>query len=271
MSNLKKHASRSALRAVHVWRWTIKGILTIKIVKGSPIFYLAEGKSVRQNWLRKKRQTIKRESAVTYLRKGLFLVPSWRKVPDWEIQHLKANNASLCEHSILYLHDGYNRLIYMQVEDLDHTRRQQEHIIDHYSDVKTLLRLTSPELFKEINKESRIIRKIGEQKIAADSRDTRTRLRIDSIRRSLCSIVANAPIFKKGFSEKDIQPVISFLENAVREISSFTFRPINRRIGYTRRSLELTIKHLGNNRFSLARDRLRSAIKNFQYPTEDSN
>ena len=268
MSSLKKYTHRPALRAVEVWRWISKDILAIKIVKRSPMFHLAEGKSVRQVWLRKTKTGIQRKTAVTYLRKGLFLVPAWKKVPQWEIKYLKEAGLSFCQQSILLVNGGYQRLIYMQVEDLDHTQRQQEHILDHYFEIEYLLQQTFPELFEKLTKEHQIIQKIGQRKIAADSLHAATQIRIDSLRRSLCSIVARAPLFNQAFSEKDRQTVISVLENAVREINSFTFRPINRPIGYARRSLSLAILHLKNNRLSLAKDRLRSAIKNLTYPTE---
>ncbi len=270
MSNLKKHDDRPALRAVDVWRWISNGILTIRIIKGSPIFFLAEGKSVRQSWYKVTGQTAEKKSAVTYLRKGLFLVPSWRKVTDREINYLKALGSSLCMQSILYFPGhGYHRLIYMQVEDLDHALRQQGYIIDNYRDkTKTLMCMFALELLREIEKEDRIIKQIGERKIAADSLHTRTCLRIDSIGRSISSIATNAPIFRTDFADEGKQTVITVLERAVREIRSFTFRPVNRPIGFARRSLELAIKHLRNNRPSLARDRLRSAVKNLKYPKD---
>lgn len=268
MSSLKKYTHRPALRAVEVWRWISKDILTINPVKRSPIFHLAEGKSVRQVWLKKTKTTIQRKTAVTYLRKGLFLVPAWKKVPPWEVKHLEEMGLSFCQQSILLVNGGYQRLIYMQVEDLDHAQRQQDHIMDHYFEIERLLQQTFPELVEKITKEHQIIQKIGRRKIAADSLHAATQIRIDSLRRSLRSILAYAPIFNQAFSEKDRQTVISVLENAVREINSFTFRPINRPIGYARRSLERATLHLKNNRLSLTKNRLRSAIKNLTYPTE---
>lgn len=265
---MKKYTHRPALRAVEVWRWISKDILTINPVKRSPIFHLAEGKSVRQVWLKKTKTAIQRKTAVTYLRKGLFLVPAWKKVPPWEVKHLEEMGLSFCQQSILLVNGSYQRLIYMQVEDLNHTQRQQEHILNHYFEIERLLQQTFPELFEKITKEHQIIQKIGKRKIAADSLQTATRIRIDSLRRSLCSIVDYAPIFNQAFYEKDRQTVISFLENTVREINSFTFRPVNKPIGYAKRSLALATLHLKNNRLSLAKDRLRSAIKNLTYPTE---
>ncbi|HLB95984.1 MAG TPA: hypothetical protein VJK26_03740, partial [Patescibacteria group bacterium] len=52
---MKTHPNRPGLRAVEVRRWVQKGILSVRRVKLTPVFYLISGKTVRQTWLSRSR------------------------------------------------------------------------------------------------------------------------------------------------------------------------------------------------------------------------
>lgn len=263
---MKKHYDRPALRVIEVWRWIEKGILEIEILKDTPIFHLSQGKSVRQRWLRKTKRDVKVKSAITYLRKGIFLVPSWRKVSDWEIKYLLDHGISLTQAGIAFVKPNYQRLCYMQVEDLDHTHRQQNHILVKY--LNDLLAANFPELMEKLARQNRIIQEISIRQIGADNLSKKVHIRLDSISRSLRSFLKHAPIFKPNFSEIDKQTVSNYLRKAAQECRQMTMRPISRQLGYAARSMELAALHIQNGRLILAKARLKSALKNLEYPTE---
>lgn len=263
---MKKHKTRPALRAIDVLRWIDKKILPVKRVKGTQILYLLSWKVVLQSWVRRnQKRQIKKETARTYLRVGIFLVPIWQKVPLWEIKYLQSQGQNPLIRGIILFKGVYLRLAYMQVEDLDHAIRQQDHVIDNYLNV--YIKKDFPQLVNELQRQDEILQKVGERKMGAESLLTHIKLCLRSYNRSLGSILANAPIFKHGnFQEKDRQTIISALQNIIKECRSFSFRPICHRLRFARRSLTLAIEHIKNDNFRLAKARLKAALKNLEYP-----
>jgi hypothetical protein len=168
---LKKHSDRPALRAYDVARWIANGILEVSRVRGERILILINAKSVRQTWLQKtKSGQIRKRTAVTYLRKGIFLVPMWYEVPDWEIEILKKSGITVEQANpllIIHLKDKYLRLGFMQDEDLDHALRQQNHVLDTYfTKTDKLLKDNFPALSEALTSEQRIVDKIEIRRIA---------------------------------------------------------------------------------------------------------
>lgn len=265
---MKKHSDRPALRATEVWRWIEKGILKIDVLKNTPIFHLTEGKSVRQKWLQKRKSSATWKSVVTYLRKGIFLVPIWKVVPDWEIKFLNDCGLLLAKEGIAFLNNRYRRLYYMQVDDLDHVLRQTIHTIDGYLAIDPLLAENSADLATKLNCQNQIINRIGNRQINADSLYTIVNIKMKSISRSIRSILANAPAFKRKCIEQDRLTVYNYFEKASQECATLTFQPVFRQLSYASRSLKIAAKHIKNGQRYKAKRCLKSALKNLTYPAE---
>lgn len=267
---MKRHTDRPALRAMEVWRWITKGILKVTVLRDAHIFYLNQGKAVRQRWLKRVKGKVEIRTSMTYLRKGTFLVPIWQVVADWEINYLHEKNVFLDNFGIVLYDQKYYRLCYMQVEDLDHTRRQQDHVLDNYFD--SLLSDNFPDFWAELSRQNRIIQEIEGRKISAENFYVVVAIRLKSISRSLRSIIKNAPLFRQDFSqeqkERSRETAINVLEKIARECQTFTFRPVCHRLRYAARSLKLAAEHLRNRHLGLAKKRLQSALKNLTYPPE---
>lgn len=263
----KKHPNRPALRAVDVWRWISRDILKIKQVSRSAVFYLLDGKNVRQTWLKKtRRRGVFKISAVTYLRKGIFLIPLWIEIPDWEVDYLRKQGLNFRDQGIALIDGRYLRLCYMQIEDLDHAKRQQSHIIDGYLLKVHPLMSDFMELFEKLARAKKIIGKIESRSRVINSLSFSTKMRLRENQMSLKSILANAPLFARAISQKEREPVISALRKMAAECRSLSMRPISRRMGWAARSLELAISHIENNCLGLAKKRFKSALKNLEYP-----
>lgn len=267
--NLKKHLDRPALWAVDVARWASRGILKLKRVKRTAIFFLSEGKNVRQTWFHRtlKRKRVRNKTATTYLAKGIFLVPRWRAVPDWEIEYLKARQKDLRVRGIIFIRDGYYRLTFQNVDDLDHASRMQDHILDNYLDME-FLREHLPELMRILAAQDKIISKIVTSKIGVESVQISIRRNLSRLRRNLRSIFENAPLFTRDYTAKDARTVIAGIRIIARECREYPFRPIGRRLYYAAQSLERAAINIRRDRIDLAKNNIKSALRNLEYPEE---
>jgi len=266
---LKKHSNRPALRAIDVVRWIDKGILQVQRVKRTPILFLTRGWTVRQTWFYRtfRRQLIRKKTATTYLRKGIFLVPIWQLVPAWEVDYYTSRGFPLSDCWISNFDDKDHRLAFMQVEDLDHALRLHDHILDKYLDVK-FLRARLPELMRILDTQEQIIQKVVQRSVGTTSFRKEIETTLRSFRRSLSSILNNAPVFNGNFSDETKKPVVSFLRSVIRECQRHPFRPIGRRLLYAVKSLNLAIVYLESGSPRRARERIKSALKNLTYPEE---
>jgi hypothetical protein len=266
---MKKYANRPALRAVDVCRWVGKEIFEIKRIKDTTIFYSTCGKTVRQTWVRKTRRgEIKKLSALTYLRKGIFLTPVWQIVPDWEIKYLQEKQINPRDiGSIFFKRRGYVRLAFRQVEDLDHAIRQQDHIIDNYLSLD-FLKVQLPELIDILISHAQIIHKTTLNKVGVESSQVILKNLLLSYQRSLRSILENAPTFRNNNTPKNTEILSNVLAKIVKECRNHKFRPVGRRLEHAARSLERAVIHIQNNRLALAQARIKSALKNLEYPEE---
>lgn len=265
---MKTHSDRPAPRAVEVWRWIQDGILEIKVLKNTPIFHLSCGRTVYQRWLKRKRREVIVKHALTYLRKGIFLVPIWKVVSDWEIKYLLDREIRLMRDGVVFCGKTYQRLLYMQVDDLDHVLRQTVHTMDSYFEIDPLLAENFPELTEKLARQNQIISRIGNRQVGTDNLKIVIGIRLKSMARSLNSILANAPIFHDRHSVSDVITIANTLEHLALECATLTFRPVFRRLGYASRSLRIAAEHIRNGQFPKAKRCLRSALKNLTYPIE---
>lgn len=265
---MKKHRNRKALWAVDVFRWIKKNILSVKLIPATPIFYLVEAKSVRQNWLVKRRQNTIKKSAMTYLKKGLLLVPVWQVVPDWEISFFQQQGIDLISKGIVQIGDRWLRLAFMQDEDLNHALRQQDYVLNQYLEDQPILADTFEKILAVIDKEKRIISKIGQRKIGIQKLQTAIKIKIASFHRSIQSIIDNSPLFKQEGAVKDLHTVIAVLRKISRECYLTPVRPVGIRLRRAGRSIDCAILNLKKRQFYSAKLCLKSALKNLSYPEE---
>jgi len=115
----KRNRRHPSLRGYQVSRWLKHGILKADQLGDTPILIVKEAVRVRLTPRHR-----------TTLSQGIFLVPRWIPAPANDLEKLgRLNKADQGEHGLIR-HRGMDLLlIYQQVEDLDHLRRQQEHIL----------------------------------------------------------------------------------------------------------------------------------------------
>lgn len=262
----KRHRTRPALRAVDVFRWVINGVLEVRPVKRTPIMYTSAGKVVRQRWFRRRRGQVETATAVTYLRMGTFLVPRWIRVPAWRAAYLEERGLATRAHGFATFEGELKELCYMQVEDLDHSIRQQDYVLEGYELPE------NPQLGDFMALMDRLIRveairgKVAIRKAGVENLHTLTTVRLRSLSRSLRSIVENAPIFRGDSNQRDRGTVTNALEKASRECLEVRMRPFGTRVRRAGRSLGLAATHIQTGRIRLARARIRSALKNLELP-----
>lgn len=269
----KRHTNRPALRAVDVWRWIDKGILKAQKVPRTAVFFLIEGRHIRQSWLtRTRKRNIIRRTAITYLGEGIFLIPIWQEVPDWEMEWLESQDLhheeNLTRLGIHRFRRRFFRLCYMQVEDLDHAARQQVHVLKQYFDEAPLTFQTFRELFRELSRQGRIAKVIVGRQVGVDAFRIRIQHRIRSLRSSVASITAHAPLFCGQVTDKDIRVVTTHLEKLARQCEEQSMRPVGRRLRFAARSLRLAAEYIQQGKIPRARRRLKAALKNLVYPEE---
>lgn len=260
---MKTRKDRPALYANQVWFWIEKGILEIKALKDTPIFHLTCGHTVRQKWLHKTPSgRVFFKNGITYLRKGIFLVPIWKVVPDWKIKYYQESNLSLAKQGIVFRGKTYQQLLYMQVDDLSHVIRQAVHTIEGYLAVSPLLAENYPDLMAKLHRQNRIITRIGSRHVGAESLNMMIRIRLKSISRSTRSISVNAPMFQINAHWAPKDTVVFVFRRYAEELAGMTFRPIFRQLGYASRSLALAADHIQNDQFQLAQRCIASALRN---------
>ena len=266
----KKHKGRPSLNAAIVWRWIIAGILEIEPIKGTPAFIIKSGKNVRQRWLRRRRNgEIISITAVTYLRVGIILVPRWYAVPDWRAEYLRAQGIADRLHGYATFEGQLQELRYQQLEDLDHCRRQQGHILRGYDMPKRKLVTDDFEMMMyQLERIAAITRHVAGRKAGVDSLYTLIVSRLRSLQRSLRSFVENAPTLKGDPDPKAQQTLVAALRKMALECQGIACRPLVLRTRRASRSISLAIEHIKAGRMELARERMLSALKNLEYPEE---
>lgn len=264
----KKHRGRPALRAVQIWGLIVGGGINTHQVPNSPILILVKGKTVWQKWLgRRKDKTVVRKSAATYIRKGTLFVPIWYTVPRWEMDYYRNEQINFAALGIREIRGRYMRLCYMQVEDLDHALRQQDHVLDQYFDLKGKKVSDFASLLDLMARAERIRKKVELRKMCLTVSYNHLQADLKSIRRSVRNLATNAPIFLGKSTEASQQAVTSTLTKYAATLREYPMRPVGTRLLWAARSLDLAVGHIQNGRTRLALDRLKAALKNLEYPS----
>lgn len=281
-TELKKHKDRPALYGCQLWRWWTprlvikdgeeieKVILVVDRMPWTPIQIVKQEKSVWQTWIRitPKRLLVRKKAALTYLGKGSFLCPLWQIVPKRELDYYQKNGFDLAAFGIAKFRGKYKRLTYMQVEDLDHIDRQQDHILDTLFAAAIDFYDNLPDICRAIEEEDELIKKISERKVGVVDYKVHLRLRIRSWHRSINSYIDQVLSPNKIPDKRKIDAITSVLKKMIDEIAKLSARPYGRRFSYARRSLIIAISHIQSGNYKLARARLKSALKNLEYPEE---
>jgi len=258
----KKHRNRPSLYARHILDLIATGKIQAQQLKGTLIFYIKEGHTVRQTWLQRARHDIvRKKTATTYLGKGIFLAPIWKSVPAWEIKFRGLPEIHLRAFGIRMFHGKYYRLLLMQVDGLQKARRQQDHAMEKYLDESTLAINDMVALFEELARREGILEKIQARQSSLEFYATVKRLELDSFRRSAGSM-QNSPVFIGSYDQKDLDTLVNNLLKISQRLRQITVRPFGRKLRRAAYSLELAVKHLRTGRFDLAKARIKSAIKN---------
>ena len=268
----KKHRTRPALNAAVVWRWIVAGILEIQPIKGTPAFIIAQGKNVRQRWIRQRRDEIVSLTATTYLGLGIILVPRWITIEkQWRVDYLRARGLADRKHGFAVFEGQLFELCYQQVEDLDHCRRQQGHILKGYDMPKRKLAAADFEtMMAQLERVAIITGHVAGRQAGADSLYTIIRNQLKSHQRSLRSFVENAPTLKGEGKSSDQRTLVSALEKMALGCKEIACHPLVRRLRRASRSLALAAEHIQAGRMDLARERILSALKNLEYPPPEA-
>lgn len=258
----KKHSNRPGLYARHILDLIAKGKLPAKQLKGTLIFYITEGHTVRQTWLsRDKNDIVRKKTSSTYLGKGIFLAPIWKPVPAWEIKYRNLPEIHLRDQGIRKFRDKYFRLVFCQVDGLQKARRQQDHAMEKYLDESTLAINDMVSLFEELARRTNILEVIQVRQAKLEFYATVIRLEVASFRRSVASML-NSPVFSGIFRRQDLFTLTNNLQKISKRMRQIPARPFGRRLRRAAFSLERTVANIKRGRLDLARKNIQSAIKN---------
>lgn len=233
-----------ALRGDQVSRWLEKGILKAAQIGDTTILVVHKAARVRLT-----------PRYITTISQGIFLVPRWVKIPwgRWtaELRDLPAKEIEA--RAIIASQDGQpHRLIYQQVEDLDHLCRQQKHILANLG-----------EGFFEKYIKPHIV---GRKRAAQVLRWTRElQLRRDRERIALLGRKLHRP---ELMTPEAIEEALLTLDEVITALDEIIERPLVTRRKRAQRSLQCAQRWIEEERFNLAIERLRSAWKNLTWPDE---
>ncbi|KKQ90779.1 MAG: hypothetical protein UT15_C0004G0002 [Berkelbacteria bacterium GW2011_GWA1_39_10] len=266
----KRHRKRPAIYAKDFYRWIANGNLEVQQVGRTPTYILKEGHPVWQTWLTRPKNGIVTKNAVsTYLRRGEFFVPSWINVPAWEIKYRNLPEIHLRAYGIRKFRGKYFRLCFMQVEDLDHAKRQMNYILNRYLDETTLMINDLMELFSELSRREDIIERIQPRQTGLEFLINKTRLELNALRDMLKSYL-NSPVFQpKADSEIARLTLIGYLPKISQRLRQIHMRPFGTKLKYAARSVDRAVMHLRNHHFGSAKARIQSALTNIPEISKD--
>lgn len=260
----KLHSDRPSIYGKDFFHWIDKGIIKVKWVKRTPVYYLLEGKSVRQNWLCKKGKETIKHSEITYLRAGSFFVPRWMDVPAWEIEYYESLKLPLLAQGISHLE---KRLCFMQVDDLSKLRRQQVHILDAYAKTDLSKFTNFDVFFKAMLRIETVGKQIELRKMGVDNLFTHVSLRVSELRRNLENLAKYAPIFKDPPEAERLRITLDYFKLKALECRhELVMKPIRIRTRIIARLLEIVILHIQSGNYQLARQCLQVAASRLRYP-----
>lgn len=256
---MKKYANRPALRAVEVWFRIVKG-MDIHVIGKSVIFHLNRGCHLTQRWLKEQDGKVIVMHARTYLRKGIFLVPIWQNVPNWQLDWLREHDIPFTKDVIVLHGENFQRLTYMQVEDIDHVIRQVDHTVNGYLNTLDFAKYFA-KFWEKLDQRENIVLRLNDRKAAAEGLKRHIEGKLKVVRMSVGSILANAPTFNGSFYEHDAQTAANGLIKHAENLASITFRPVFFRTGYASRMILSAVKDLKDSELIGAQAHLTMALK----------
>lgn len=258
-----------ALQALEILGWIrSKRIKAITLDPTSPVLIILEGRHFYQKWLRtnKSQTVVSKHHKQVYLRKGMLLVPIWQNVPKWEIDYLISQKQSLTDAGILQFSGKYCRLAYMKVIDLDHAFRQPLHVFDTYFNKSKPFPKDFLERYFEILRIGRITLTIADRfrKIRAFRKRFHENLVSQFWRLHCCidEIIGSDDDISIHTKER----IIHQLREIIKFCQAIKWQPLYRRLYFASRSLDLAIKYIQEDNLPRATARMRSALKNLEYP-----
>jgi len=233
-----------ALRGDQVRRWLQSGILKADQLGDTPILVVREAARVR---LTKKHRTT--------LGQGIFLVPRWVEIPwmRWTMELRDLPAEELEKLAIIVQQGQPHRLIFQQVEDLDHLCRQQRHILKQNEGRRRYF-------------EVRIKPFIVARRAAADSLRRVRQQQLRAVRNALI-----APVGEKLHSPELMTPgaiteAVAKLDVAIAELEEIIERPLVTGRKRAKRSLRAAQRWIKEGDFPRALKHLRAAWKNLTWP-----
>lgn len=270
LRNRKRPKAKGAL-ALNVLRYLKDGRLKVSFIRSEvPIMIVMRGIPFYQKRLYKDRKgNVTCRSARSWLSKGGFLVPIWKKVFKWEIDFFLGNGYNLVQEGIHMFEGQFSRLVYMQVADLSHTHRQIGYVIDRYANYMAQFENLPKDITEdeaELLRAGRILSNLEKREFSIKGFYNTFRNNLlcnhDKIDRAI-AVVSNGNQLPK----KENQNIREVIDSVVQYCRAIKSRPMYRRLYYAGNSLELAKKYLVEGNLERAKARLESALKNLIYPT----
>lgn len=269
----KTKRNQPALRGPEVFSiLEVKRIKTEIITENPKIMIVLEGTSLSRNWLGKSRSgAIQRKRARYYVRKGIALISAHIPVRLWELEHLNKTGSDLSTLGIYQYDSGYQRRVFMQIEDIDHAKRQCDHILKdcrkkeiELNDQKTsnFTRAQLDDLNRKKNRTAEIIRTITQRLEKIILFKTTFETSLADKHKKLEKILVEHHKCHFRYEDEDISTICDLIDYC----RSIKFRPMSRQLSWARQSLEKSIQLLKDGKLDLFEHKLRLALKHFKYP-----
>lgn len=255
-----------ALRALRVLSWVKDKRLKVTFIDtGSPVMIVLQGRRYYHTWLEfdKKKNVVKQSHKQIYLRKGIFLVLIWQDVPDWEITYRLVRGENLHDAGICKFDNKYCRLAYMRVTDLDHAFRQPLHVLDTYFNMCKPYPRDFLDRFMEILRIGRITLKIADRFRKIRSFQSRFKNNLQRVINQLKELIDDDNLAIDAHAKANS---IRRVKNIIEFCHAIHFLPVYRRLYYASLSLKKAIDYINNDNLDRAKARMRSALKNLEYP-----
>lgn len=262
---MKKYRNRPAIPFHTITNMVMRGSIqtTFMHTRGLFVFRLTKGCHVYQTWISLKNKIVTHNHARTYLRKGIFLIPIWLKVSDWQMAYYKQQKTDLASISIYKFDNQWYKACYMQVDDIDRAIRQQEHISNRYQRIVYLFTNIDDVAYRVIE----TMRYIDDRRQTLCGLKKRAQGTLSDYSYSLQSIINNSPLFASNNqnNKTTISIVIQRIINGCKSDNLY-FNPIYRRLYGASLSLQRALFYIEKNDFKRAKERIEKALENLEYP-----
>jgi len=234
-----------ALRGDQVQRWLQAGILKADQLGDTPILVVREAVRVRLT-----------KGHRTTLGQGIFLVPRWVEIPwrRWTAGLHDLSAEELEARAIIVRPGGRPyRLIFQQVEDLDHLCRQQRHVLKQGEDNPYFERRIKPYIIA--------------RRQAADSLRRIRKRRLEAIRNGWIAPVGKKLHYPELMTPEAVAEAVARLDEAIAALDEIVERPLVIRRKRAQRSLRAAQRWIQERDFARTLRHLRAAWKNLMWPT----